>query len=84
MSSKGKRLANARRRAENIPEVVAFCEDAGFEWHYVNGQQWQIRVEQVMDVYPTNKKYCWLPTGTWGSYTDYENLGNIFMEMGAS
>lgn len=75
--SKGAWRAIARK--QNIPEIQAFCEDMGFTYRFIAGD-WHIRIENVLDVYPTRKRYCWLPTGEWGWYNDYEDLGRIMLE----
>ncbi len=66
-------------REKNKPEVLAFCKDMGFSYRWMNGD-WQLRIENVIDVYPTRKRFCWLPSGEWGRYTDYEDLGKIMIE----
>lgn len=72
----GRSAWKAKARAENTPEIVAFCEDNGLTWRYVAGD-WHIRIENVLDVYPTRKRFCWLKTAEWGWYEDYEDLGRI-------
>lgn len=77
--SKHKTELNRQRRAENLLEVKAFCEAVGLEYRFMNGD-WQVRIEEVFDVYPTNKKFCWLATGEWGIYDDFEELGKIMVD----
>lgn len=68
---------NAQLRKENIPTIESFCRDLGLTWRFVNGD-WHIRIENVLDVYPTRQRYCWLPDQEWGFYGDYDDLGRIF------
>jgi len=66
-------------RKKNLPTVIAFCEDAGFSYKFIAGD-WHIRIENVLDVYPTRKRFFWLPTKEWGWYEDYDDLGKIILE----
>lgn len=78
MSKRG--AINAAKRAKNIPTIKAFCEDLGLKYWYVNGYEWHIRIEGIMDVYPTRKRYHLIKTDARGSFIDYEELGRIFTE----
>jgi hypothetical protein len=71
---------NAKLRKEHIPVIVEFCKDAGFSYKFVNGFEWHIRIENVLDVFPTRNRWYWLPTGERGSFNDHEELGQIFMD----
>lgn len=75
MSSRGDH--NAWLRKKNLPEIVAFCDDLGLTYEYVNGYEWHIRIEGIMDVFPTRKKYHLIKTNERGEFTDYEELGSI-------
>ena len=68
---------NQQLRKENKPEILEFCKDNGLDYRWVQGD-WHIRIENVLDVYPTRKKYFWLPDKQWGEYDNYEDLGQIF------
>lgn len=70
---------NKARREANKPEVLAFCEDAGFSYRWMAGD-WHMRIENVMDIYPTRKRFFWLPTKEWGEYSNYDDLGKIMIE----
>lgn len=78
MSRNGAR--NARLRAEHLPTIKDFCADHDLEYEFVNGYEWHVRIEKVIDVYPTRNKWHWLPTGERGQFKDYDDLGRIFME----
>ena len=72
MSRKG--AINQAKRDKNKPEIFAFAEDNNFSIEAIAGD-WHYRLDSVMDVYPTRKRYCWLPEQAYGSYADYEDLG---------
>jgi hypothetical protein len=76
--SKAKAAANARARAKNTPEIIDFCTDNGLSYTHIN--PYQIRIENILDLYPTTKKYCWLPLQEWGFYTDYDDIGAIMVK----
>lgn len=78
MSNKGAR--NAYHRAQNLPTIKEFCEDNDLKFEFIHGFEWHVRIEKVMDVFPTRKRWHWLKTGERGSYTDYDDLGCIFIE----
>lgn len=65
-------------RKEHLPIIQSFCEDAGLEYEFIYGFKWHIRIEKVLDVFPTHNKWHWLPTGERGRFSDYEELGQIF------
>ena len=77
MSKRG--FKNAALRAKHKPEIIQFCEDHGFKYRWMDGD-WHMRVENVLDVYPTRKRWHWLPDAARGSFDDYEDLGRIFIE----
>lgn len=70
---------NRRLRVEHKPEVLAFCKDHGFDYRWVAGD-WHMRIENIMDIYPTRKRFFWLPDKEWGNYKDYDDLGRIMTE----
>lgn len=78
--SRSKSNRNMSLRREHIPTIKAFCEDLGLEYVFINGYEWHIRVQNVMDVFPTRNRYHLLKTGERGSFADYEELGRIFEE----
>lgn len=78
MSKNGAR--NAQLRKEHLPTIKDFCEDLGLAYEFVHGFEWHIRIEKVLDVFPTRNRWHWLPTGERGQFNDYDELGQIFME----
>ena len=78
MSRRGE--INARKRRQHLPDIKAFLDDLGVEWHYVHGYEWHIRVNGLMDIFPTNNKYHFIKTDQRGEFEDYEELGQIFAE----
>jgi hypothetical protein len=76
--TRSKTLANEKARARNLPEIIDFCTEAGLSYRFLT--PYQIRIEEIFDVYPTNKKYCWLPLAEWGFYTDYDGIGAIMIK----
>lgn len=76
--SKGHR--NAQLRKDHLPTIVSFCDDMDFKYKFVHGFEWHVRIEDVLDVYPTRNRWHWLPTGERGGFSDYEELGQIFLE----
>lgn len=71
---------NIEHRRKNIPTIKAFCEDLGLQYEYIHGHEWHIRVQGIMDIFPTSNKYHLLKTGDRGQFDDYEHLGRIFEE----
>lgn len=74
---------NRYYRAKNTPEVIQFCDDHGFKYRWVAGD-WQLRIEDVMDIYPGKKRFFWLPDQEWGFYEDYDDLGQIMFDRMSS
>ena len=52
----------------------------GLRYYWIAGN-WHMRIDDRLDVYPTRKRYHWLPTGERGSFADYEELGRVFVEL---
>ena len=80
MSSRNRGFINAQKRKKHIPTIQTFCEDLGLQYSFVHGFEWHIRIEKIMDVYPTRNRYHLLKTEERGSFKDYEELGQIFSE----
>lgn len=78
MSKRG--ASNAAQRAKNLPEIILFCNDLGLKYVWKAGN-WHMRIEGKFDVYPTRKRYHWLPSGERGHFSDYDELGRIFLEL---
>lgn len=78
--SRNKGYNNALKRKEHIPIIEAFCKDNGLTYTFIHGYEWHIRIERVLDVFPTRMRWCWLPTQERGTIEDYDDIGRIFME----
>jgi hypothetical protein len=75
-----KAAVNQQLRKEHTPAIVAFLNDLELDWEYVHGFEWHIRVQGIMDIFPTSNRYHFLKTDARGSFKDYEELGRIFSE----
>jgi 6-pyruvoyl-tetrahydropterin synthase len=71
---------NYLKRQHHLPEIKDFLNDANLKWEFIHGHEWHIRVEGVIDIFPTRKKYHVLASGARGSFADYDELGRIFLE----
>lgn len=69
---------NAYLRSQHIPIIQSFCDENGLEWHFVNDFEWHIRIDNKLDVYPTRKRWCWLPNEHRGGFKDFEELQDIY------
>jgi hypothetical protein len=69
---------HAQLRAEHTPTIKAFCDDLGLKYEFIHGFEWHIRIENIMDVFPTRNRYHLLKTDERGGFSDYEELGRIF------
>jgi len=78
MSNRG--YMNREQRKKHIPIIESFCKDNGLTYKFVNGYEWHIRIEKVLDIYPTRMRWHWLPTGERGELEDYDDIGRIFLE----
>lgn len=69
-ASKRERLAEEREKEKCA--VHDYCEANGIKMEFIN--DFQIRLNDTLDVYPTAKKYCYLPKPVWGMYTRVEDI----------
>jgi len=67
-------------REKNLEWITEFLEEAGLSWKFINGD-WHIRVEGELDIFPTRKRYHFIPTDERGGFRDYEHLGEIILEL---
>lgn len=72
MSTQAKKERLAQQRDQQKCEIIDFVEQHKFECEHLN--DYQIRINGILDVYPTNKKYCVLKTKRWGMYDRVEEL----------
>lgn len=61
------RKERAQRRDEQIPELLKLA-DQGYDIRVVNEEGYQFRVNGLLDIYPTNKRYHDLKKNKRGSY----------------
>lgn len=66
MSTFAKKQRIAQERKENTDKVISLCESNNLNIRFVT--EYQIRIDHIVDVYPTNKKYCYLKDQLWGNY----------------
>jgi hypothetical protein len=78
--SNNRSFINARKRKAHLPEIEQFLQDADLSYSFIHGFEWHIRVENVVDIFPTNKKYHILSNDARGQFKDYEELGQIFID----
>ena len=78
--SNNRSFINQRKRKQNLPEIEQFLQDANLDYSFIHGFEWHIRVENAIDIFPTNKKYHILSNDIRGDFKDYEELGQIFLE----
>ena len=76
MSSSAARQHWREKRTEIVEQ---FCRHNSFKLEYLN-QGYQLRIEGVMDVYPTNGRWCWLPTGERGGWHNDRDLRRLLIE----
>lgn len=60
------RARRAKRRTHNTPDVLAL-RDAGYTVREVS--PFHFRVNDTLDLFPTNRRFHWLPTNRRGFYT---------------
>jgi hypothetical protein len=60
------RDANARNL--NLCKLTDLCEEKGYTMRHIT--DYQVRVNNVLDVYPTRLKYFHLPTKEWGQLSN--------------
>lgn len=65
--------ARERWRNKRTDIVTKFCADNNFRLEFLN-QGYQLRIEDCFDVYPTNGRWHWLPTGERGEWDTEKDL----------
>lgn len=76
MSSSATRQYNLQRGTE---KVVKFCKRAEFTLVSLNNG-YQLRVENLVDFYPVNGRYCILQTGERGMWESINDLRDIMLK----
>lgn len=66
-------------RSKNLNMGKCQLDDLAKEhgWEVRHMTEYQIRINNILDVYPTSKKYCNLRTKIWGQYESYKELVKI-------
>lgn len=72
MSTASKRYRLATQREQEKCVVHDYCEANGIEMVYIT--DYQIRLNGKLDIYPTAKKFCYLPKPVWGMYTRIDEV----------
>lgn len=70
--------ARERWRTKRTDEIEHFCSKNGFSLVPLNNG-YQLRIENVIDVYPTNGRWCWLPTGERGGFHTTNDLRKVML-----
>lgn len=68
--------ANRKRRSEDIETV---CKEMGFEYKWMT--PYQIRIENIMDAFPTNGKWHFVPADKRGDFDTSEDLFIAMAEL---
>lgn len=75
MSSAQRRYYDLQRRTKLVEQ---FCGTYGFELVRLNNG-YQLRIEGVLDAYPVNGWWHWLPDGERGAWNTVENLREVML-----
>lgn len=59
--------------------IKEWCEQQGMKYEYLNNG-YQIRIEDVIDVYPVRLKWHWLSTGERGQLNYLEELATVMLQ----
>lgn len=71
--------ARERWRNKRTEQINKFAADNVLRLHYLNNG-YQIRVEGLVDFYPTNGRYCILQTGERGDFDTFEDMRQIMLK----
>lgn len=58
------KLKKAQSLNKHLCMLQDLCEEKGYKMRHITS--YQVRVNNILDVYPTRLKYCYLPTKEWG------------------
>lgn len=76
-------MSSAAKRAysKNIHtlEVERFCSANNFTLTILNNG-FQLRIEDMIDIYPVNRKWHWLLSGERGTWQDVDDLRKIMLK----
>lgn len=59
---------NVQSRNKHLCKLIDLAEEQGYTLKHIT--DYQVRVNGVLDVYPTRLKYFYLPTKEWGTLRD--------------
>lgn len=68
MSSK----SNKVKLTQNKAKLLEFCSKNNLQYREI--MPYQIRIDEKIDIYPTNKKYCILAIDQWGTYLELRDI----------
>ncbi len=80
MSTEAKKRQLKEQRDKSIEELFDLCTEHNMTIEDVNND-YQLRINGVMDVYPTNRKYCLIKKQRWGQYNRTEDLLEIIKKV---
>jgi hypothetical protein len=72
MSTESKKARLREQREQGKCEVDDFCHEHGFSFEFIT--DYHIRIENQLDVFPTNRKFCVVKTQRWGMYNFISEL----------
>lgn len=72
-------MVKTRQTTKNRNEVIDFCKKHKLDYKELSF--YQIRVNNCIDLYPPNKKYCLLPINEWGKYDDLKELFDVTYDL---
>lgn len=79
-TSESKKRYKREHRNLNKCLVADLCEEKGIEMAHIN--DYQIRLNRDIDVYPTSKKYFDIKNKKWGVWTSVDDLLNLIKQNG--
>lgn len=74
----GKQMWRYAAFEKNTQAIQEFCSKYGFSYRVLN-RGYQIRIEEVVDVYPVRMKWHWLSTGDRGEAHSMEHLRKLML-----
>lgn len=74
------RTSNWIHRNEHLKWITSFLDDHDMSYRFLAGD-WHMRVENILDIFPTRNRYFFLPTKERGSFDDYDELGEIILGL---
>lgn len=72
MSTQAKKERLRQQREMGKCEVDDFCKENKFDFEFIT--EYHIRIENQVDVFPTNRRFCILKNKRWGAYNFINEL----------